>query len=207
MSEFTQSTDLTAQKAPAPTDPFVLPLLVQGSNSSFVKLLQRFLVIYGYFKTQTQQGVEPVDGEFGSQTTAEVMKFQVDHFLGKTKDGKVGGFTWAAIAFPAIDPNIQGALSSIVSSSIPLPLLQSSDRGAAVFVLQRLLLLYTSQYIPGSPMTETDIDGVFGANTKAAVTIFQRNYKYAKLQPDGQVGNYTWGALFYPSGQRSLDRH
>jgi hypothetical protein len=40
----------------------------------------------------------------------------------------------------------------------------------------------------------------------AAVTIFQTNYKYAKLTANGQVGNYTWGALFYPSGQRNANQ-
>ena len=183
---------------------FPLPLLTTGNSGSFVKLLQRFLVIYGYFKPQIQQGLEPVDGEFGSQTTAAVVKFQADHFLGNSKDSAVGGLTWCAIAFPTANPNVRGALSPIAAST-PLPLLQLGDRGAAVFVLQRLLLLYTPQYIPGNPMTESGVDGVFGTNTKAAVTLFQTNYKRAKLTPDGQVGNYTWGALFYPSGQRKAD--
>ena len=203
MSESIQSINVATEKSAKSTATFALPLLVQGNHGSFVKLLQRFLVIYGYFKTQIQQGIEPVDGEFGNQTSAEVMKFQADHFLGKTKDGKVGGLTWSAIAFPTADPHVRGALNPIANSSIPLPLLQLGDRGSAVFVLQRLLLLYTSQYIPDNPMIEAGVDGVFGANTKAAVTIFQTNYKYAELTPDGQAGNYTWGALFYPSGQRS----
>lgn len=206
MSDSIQSTHSSAQKATASAAPFALPLLAEGNSGSFIKLLQRFLVVYGYFKTQEQQGLEPVDGNFGNQTTAEVMKFQADHFLSKSKDGNVGGLTWCAIAFPAADPNVRGALSPIANSSIPLPLLQLGDRGAAVFVLQRLLLLYTPQHIPGNPMTEAEVDGVFGTNTKAAVTIFQTNYKPAKLTADGQVGNYTWGALFYPLGQRKATR-
>lgn len=204
MSESIQSTDLTTQESATLTSSFSLPLLIKDSSGSFVKLLQRFLVIYGYFKTQVQQGLEPVDGYFGSQTAAEVMKFQAAHFL--NKDGKVGGLNWCAIAFPSDNPNVRGALSPIASSSIPLPLLQLGDRGAAVFVLQRLLLLYTPQYIPHNPMTKAGVDGVFGANTEAAVAIFQTNYKYAKLTADGQVGNYTWGALLYPSGQRHTNQ-
>jgi len=179
-----------------------LPLLVEGNHSPFVKLLQRFLVLYGYFKTQTQKGLEPVDGNFGKQTTVEVMQFQLDHFLGNSKDGEVGGLTWCAIAFPSINPTVRGALSPIANGLIPLPLLRRGDRGASVFVLQRLLLLYTPQYIPANPMTEAGVDGVFGANTETAVKIFQTNYKHAKLAVDGQVGDFTWGALFYPAGQR-----
>ncbi|HEY9630591.1 MAG TPA: peptidoglycan-binding protein [Coleofasciculaceae cyanobacterium] len=203
MSESIRSTDLIPQEAALSKSAFPLPFLTRDDNGSFVKLLQRFLVIYGYFKTQVQQGLEPVDGYLGDQTTTEVMRFQSDHFLGK--DGEVGGLTWCAIAFPNINPNVRGALNPIANSSIPLPLLQSGDQGAAVFVLQRLLLLYTSQHIPGNPMTEAGVNGCFSANTKTAVTIFQKNYKYAKLTPDGEVGNYTWGALFYPLGQRGAD--
>jgi peptidoglycan hydrolase-like protein with peptidoglycan-binding domain len=212
MSESVQPTNVTNQvtaqeSAPTQSDSSrsqvlsPLPLLVKGSQGAFVKLLQRLLVSYGYFKAQIQQGLEPVDGNFGDQTTAEVIKFQGEHFL--NKDGRVGGLTWCAIAFPKDNPNDQGALSPIGDSSTALSLLQSGDRGAAVFVLQRLLLRYTPEYIPGNPMKESGVDGVFGANTKAAVTIFQKSYKHAQLTPDGQVGTYTWGALFYPSGQRS----
>ena len=199
MSESTQSTNLTAQQSASTT--VALPVLAKNDNGSFVKLLQRFLVVYGYFKTQIQQGLEPVDGHFGDQTAAEVMKFQGDHFL--SKDGEVGGLSWCAIAFPKVNPNVRGALKPIANSTIPLPLLKLGDRGAAVFVLQRLLLLYSPQHVPGNPMTEADVDGVFGANTEAAVKIFQKNYKHAKLTPDGEVGTYTWGALFYPDGQRT----
>jgi peptidoglycan hydrolase-like protein with peptidoglycan-binding domain len=54
-------------------------------------------------------------------------------------------------------------------------------------------------------MIEADIDGIFGANTKAAVTIFQKNFKHGKLMVDGQVGSKTWGALLYPSGQDGVN--
>lgn len=203
MSESNQSIHETAQEAVSPPTASQaaspLPFLIRGNQGSFVKLLQRFLVIYGYFKAQ--QGREPVDGDFGDRTVAEVKKFQADHSLGR--DGEVGGLTWAAIAFPADNPNVRGALNPIGNSSMALPLLQLGDRGAAVFVLQRLLLLYTPKHIPNNPMAEASVDGVFGSNTKAAVTLFQKNYKHAQLTPDGQVGNYTWGALFYPEGQRT----
>jgi zinc D-Ala-D-Ala carboxypeptidase len=197
MSESTQFNNVTETIAVTASP---LPFLAKNNSGSAVSLLQRFLVIYGYFKAQVQQGLEPVDGGFGSQTAAEVMKFQGDHSL--AKDGEVGGLTWCAIAFPSGNPNVRGALSPIANSVISLPLLQVGDRGAAVYVLQRLLLLYSPKYIPGSPMTEAGVDGVFGATTEAAVKIFQTHYKPVKLTPDGQVGNKTWNALLYPNGQR-----
>lgn len=180
-----------------------LPFLTEGDRSSSVKLLQRFLVLNGYFKAQSQQGLEPVDGNFGKKTTAEVMKLQEDHFLKDNKDGKVGGLTWCAIAFPTVDPHVRGALSPITNGLISMPLLKVGDHGAAVFVLQRLLRLYTPKYVPGNPLTEIEVDGVFGGHTETAVKIFQRGYKDVKLTVDGQVGDATWGALSYPSGQRS----
>jgi zinc D-Ala-D-Ala carboxypeptidase len=196
MSETTQSTPLNETVAITESP---LPLLSKNSNGSAVRLLQRFLVIYGYFKAQTQQRIEPVDGDFGSQTVTEVMKFQGDHSL--AKDGQVGGLTWCAIAFPEVNPNTKGALRPI-SNSVPLPLLKVGDRGAAVYVLQRLLVLYSPKYIPNSPINEAGVDGIFGAGTEAAVKIFQTHYKPIDLTPDGQVGNKTWNALIYPNGQR-----
>jgi peptidoglycan hydrolase-like protein with peptidoglycan-binding domain len=113
MSEITQSTPLNTTVAVTDSP---LPLLAKNSNGSAVRLLQRFLVIYGYFKAQ--QGIEPVDGDFGNRTVAEVSKFQGDHSL--TKDGQVGGLTWCAIAFPSVNPNTKGALRPI-SNSVSLP--------------------------------------------------------------------------------------
>jgi peptidoglycan hydrolase-like protein with peptidoglycan-binding domain len=204
MSNPIQSTNVTTQQTAELTTAFPLPFLTEGNSGDFVQLLQRFLVVYGYFKSQTQQGIEPVDGQFGSQTTAEVIKFQADHLLNQNKDGQVGGLTWRAIAFPHADPNVRGPLSPIVNFLVSLPLMELGNQGALVIVLQRLLLLYTPQHIPNNPMTEAGVDGVFGANTKAAVTIFQANFKPAKLTADGQVGNHTWGALLYPSGQSNV---
>jgi peptidoglycan hydrolase-like protein with peptidoglycan-binding domain len=205
MSNPIQFTDLTTQQTAESKTAFPLSFLTEGDSGDFVQLLQRFLVVYGYFKNQTQQGTESVDGQFGRQTTAEVMKFQGDHFLNKNKDGQVGGLTWRAIAFPHADPNVRGALNPIVNSLSIFPLLQSGDQGVLVLVLQRLLLLYAPQYIPANPMIEADIDGLFGANTKAAVTIFQKNFKHGKLTADGQVGNKTWSALLHPSGQNGVN--
>jgi peptidoglycan hydrolase-like protein with peptidoglycan-binding domain len=205
MSNPIQSTNMTAQQTAVSKVGFPLPFLTEGSSGDYVQLLQRFLVIYGYFKKQAQQGLEPVDGRFGNQTTAEVIKFQADHLLNKNKDGQVGGLTWRAIAFPHADPNVRGALSPIENSLSSLPLVQVGNQGALVFVLQRILMLYTPQHIPNSPMMEADVDGVFGTKTEAAVTIFQTNFKHAKLTADGQVGKRTWDALIYPLGQRNVN--
>jgi peptidoglycan hydrolase-like protein with peptidoglycan-binding domain len=90
MSNPIQSTNSTTQQTTESKTAFPLPFLAEGNSGDFVQLLQRFLVIYGYFKNQAQQRIEPVDGQFGRQTTAEVMKFQADHLLNKNKDGQNG---------------------------------------------------------------------------------------------------------------------
>lgn len=62
--------------------------------------------------------------------------------------------------------------------AIARPLLRKGSRGADVAYLQTLLGL--------------EIDGIFGAETQAAVKQFQRKYG---LTPDGIVGAYTWKEL------------
>lgn len=63
-------------------------------------------------------------------------------------------------------------------------LLKQGSSGAAVINLQQLLRKHN--FAPGS------IDGIFGANTKAALIAFQKS---VGLTPDGIAGHKTWAAL------------
>ncbi|MBF2001646.1 MAG: peptidoglycan-binding protein [Synechococcales cyanobacterium M58_A2018_015] len=73
-----------------------------------------------------------------------------------------------------------------------LPSLKQGDRGPAVALLQRLLVLY------GYPNLVGAVDGVFGSRTQSAVLQFQRDQNLIKK--DGVVGDETWQQLTYPAG-------
>ena len=77
---------------------------------------------------------------------------------------------------PAYDPE---------KTAKDLPLLKKGDKGFAVGVLQRLLILR-------GVATFTNPDEVFGDKTEASVKSFQ---KLVAIYPDGMVGAKTWPAL------------
>lgn len=70
------------------------------------------------------------------------------------------------------------------STSTDLPLLRLGMRSSAVTRLQKRL--------QAIGLFKGSVDGVFGANTEAAVKAAQRRYR---LKPDGVVGLATWRAL------------
>jgi lysozyme len=69
-----------------------------------------------------------------------------------------------------------------------MKILQKSDKGDEVIILQRLLLKLN---------LVTTADGDFGAKTDAAVRQFQSS---SKLSSDGVVGDRSWIALFAKAG-------
>ncbi len=137
--------------------------------------------------------INPPYGSFSTDTDAAVKKFQ--EVFGLTTDGIVGKATWYKIQ------NIYNGvkrLNSIyseglsfdeVSSQYP-ELLDESNRGLGVSTLQ-YYLSYLSDFYDTIP--RVDIDGVFGADTKAAVIAAQNEFG---LLPDGVVGENTWRAIY-----------
>ncbi|HEY9639172.1 MAG TPA: peptidoglycan-binding domain-containing protein [Coleofasciculaceae cyanobacterium] len=82
-------------------------------------------------------------------------------------------------------------------TKVNLPSLVQGDQGAAVALLQRLLIIYGyEQYFKLS-----GVDGVLGQGTVAAVKAFQGDHF---LQKDGQVGALTWKAMAYPFDNPNL---
>lgn len=81
-------------------------------------------------------------------------------------------------------PTGPGATSPQPAQSVDLPVLKTGMSGSAVTALQQRLK--TLGFYNGT------IDGVFGAETQAAVEAAQRNYN---LEADGVVGPATWAAL------------
>lgn len=111
--------------------------------------------------------VGTVDGLFGTRTQAAVRAFQ--RARGLPESGVVDYNTWLAIA-PYLD-----------SRDIYL---RRGDRGMLVRIAQTALA--RAGFSPGT------VDGIFGANTQAAVRAFQQANG---LAVDGIIGPRTWTAL------------
>jgi N-acetylmuramoyl-L-alanine amidase len=185
------------------------PILRLGSQGSQVSEIQAMLRLLGYYSST-------VDGFYQESTAIAVSTFQ--QAAGLEADGVVGRNTWnrllpaapvaatgAALApssTPASEVPTPGtiasadaasATASLVSTtsstntssiSVELPVLRLGMRGSAVARLQERLR--ATGFFRGA------IDGVFGAETQAAVRNAQSRYQ---LEPDGIVGAATWTAL------------
>jgi peptidoglycan hydrolase-like protein with peptidoglycan-binding domain len=137
------------------------PTLKSGSKGPDVRRLQRILVML------KQLDPIQIDGIFGDMTKLAVEAFQEG--AGLAIDGIVGPQTWAAL--PA-DPKT--------------PQIGAGARGPVVSALQQALQTF------GGPGTSTDpgaTDGIFGAQTTAAVRAYQGDVGVAV---DGIVGDQTW---------------
>ncbi|NLT94110.1 MAG: LysM peptidoglycan-binding domain-containing protein [Clostridia bacterium] len=140
------------------------PRLTLGSRGNAVRELQRLL---------RDRGFNPgtVDGVFGARTRAAVVSFQRSRNLNAT--GVVDLNTWRALGIVC-----QGEGVSVC------PTIRQGARGSAVRFIQSLL--QRLNFAPGP------IDGVFGADTRAAVIAFQAS---RNIPTTGVVDQATWDAL------------
>lgn len=156
-----------------PTTTFVT--LKEGSTGSAVSQLQQRLKTLKYY-------TGAVDGQFGPNTKAAVVKFQQNN--GINADGVVGYVT-----------------ESVIQRTIWVSqrqTIQQGSQGNDVRKLQELLQraddINKSQGIwnVAGGFNVGSADGSFGAATKAAVIKFQQA---EKLKADGVVGATTWKEL------------
>lgn len=133
------------------------------------------------------------DGYFDAETRDAVRVFQEQFSL--TPDGVVGSATWYAIAriYNGVkritDVNSEGIPPEDVTLLYGTELREGSA-GAGVTELQYFLALISAFNESVRPVA---IDGVFGANTRAAVEDFQFDYG---LPVTGVVEIDTWRALY-----------
>ena len=142
--------------------------LKQGSKGNDVKTLQSNLNYLGY-------NVGTADGVFGAKTKNAVIAYQRAH--GLEVDGIAGPATQNSIASSV-------ALKKAAEVTKNLGVLQQGSKGEAVAKLQRNLVALG--YNPKGT------DGIFGADTKAAVMLFQ---EVCGLTADGVVGKNTNDAI------------
>ena len=137
--------------------------------------------------------IPSANGVFNEATEDAVKEFQ--RIFRLTPDGIVGKSTWYKLVYLYVGITdlselvSQGQDISRVSFLFP-GTLREGDTGEGVQVLQYMLTVVERFYPEIPPVT---MDGVFGADTRAAVTAFQRK---DGLVPDGIVGLNTWNALY-----------
>ncbi len=152
------------------------PEIWYGHTGSAVEFLQKVLNDFGY-------NAGTVDGIFGAKTAGAVRAFQTD--AGLKVDGIVGIATWGAIN-EALDSGEVTKPEEPEEPEQPTthPEIWNGYVGNAVREAQTLLnqLGYDCGVV----------DGIFGAQTEAAVKAFQKD---AGLKVDGIVGIATWAAL------------
>ncbi|MGI6227421.1 MAG: peptidoglycan-binding protein [Peptococcales bacterium] len=151
-----------APRPPIPPD--FCPQLTLGSQGNAVRELQRLLQERGYV-------IGSIDGVFGSRTRIALVNFQRSRNLNAT--GVVNIATWQALGRQCQGPGISVC-----------PTIRFGNRGSAVRFLQSLL--QRLNFYSGS------IDGVYGANTRAAVLSFQAS---RNIPQTGEVDQATWDAL------------
>lgn len=135
-----------------------------------------------------------VNGIFDQDTENAVRAFQ--RIFQLTEDGIVGKETWYRIQYVFASVKRLAELNSEGLSLEDVSLqyteqLSEGMTGTPVRVLQYLLAV-VGAYYPEVPYL-SNIDGVFGPQTRDAVIAFQR---LRGLTPDGIVGRDTWNALY-----------
>ena len=137
--------------------------------------------------------IPSVDGIFGAQTEASVIRFQ--EIFNLTPDGIVGPSTWYAMVrlYTAVtrlsELRSQGQRFYANSWAYTNPIRQG-DTGVRVEHLQYMLSIL-AEYIPEIP--PLTIDGVFGTGTRNAVLAAQRRFG---LPETGVVNAATWDEIY-----------
>ena len=172
----------SATAAPTSSTAATYTTLKQGSNGESVKKLQKRLIELGYLTGSA-------DGDYGRATTDAVKAFQKQ--AGLTADGIAGASTQKAVyssdakSKKTEADEIEDQLDSIKST------LSMGSSGSEVTSLQKRLI--NLNYMSGS------VDGSFGAKTRDAVMLFQ---KQTGLTVDGKAGKTTIGKLFASSAEK-----
>lgn len=167
--------------------PDIVTEIEEGQVVPRVQLVQYFLnVLSAYYNSIP---AVDIDGILGPKTRTSVIEFQKT--MGLEPTGIIDDATWNSMY-----NNILGILRALPPSAIALPallfpntILREGSEGPSVFIIQEYLA-FISSVVPAIPFVNPD--GVFGPETRAAVTAFQNQYG---LTPDGIVQQATWNRI------------
>ena len=193
----TQVRSASAEPAGLPAED--LPVASEGDFGTVVELAQRAL------------DVEPT-GYFGPKTKAAVAEYQ--EAIGLPATGQIATFTWSALGTETVEaalaaaatadgfvdgepaqiqeaPQAQPESTTRTARASDAPVLEETDQGEAVAVVQRALGV--------KPAT-----GYFGPLTAKAVRQFQSDNG---ITTTGVIATYTWGALGKELASRAATAH
>lgn len=165
----------------------IVPVTDEGAVVPRVQLVQYFLnVLSAYYDSIPALDI---DGILGYRTRAAIIEFQKT--VGIPATGILDQETWETMY-----NRVLGILRELPPTAIALPALiypnivyLEGSEGPGVFVIQELLA-FISTVVPEIPPVQ--IDGIFGPETKAAVTAFQRLYG---IEENGIVEENTWNLI------------
>lgn len=162
-----------------------------GSAGNSVKYIQSML---GRIRRNypSVPAIGDPEGYYLADTEAAVREFQKIFSL--LQDGIVGKATWYKLiqvfnAVKGLGELTAEALTYGEVQPVFPTVLRRGDSGTDIKALQYYLDVI-AYFVQGIPTVA--IDGIFGPATEQAVTAFQEAYG---LEPDGIVGNRTWGAI------------
>ena len=152
-----------------------------------VQMVQFFLnVLSAYYDSIP---AVDIDGILGLETRRAIIEFQKTMKIPVT--GSLDEETWSTMY-----NSVLGILRAIPPAAIELPsllypdaLLREGSERPGVFIIQEILA-YISTRVPEIPFVQPD--GIFGPETTAAVTAFQRAHG---LEANGIVDEETWNSM------------
>ncbi len=161
-------------------------VLKKGDSGDYAKILQYYLRFVASFYDTVPYIAS--DGIFGEQTENAVIQFQKR--FGLTPDGIVGRGTWNTLydVYLSLIDNVEVEQSEVPPFSGRE--LADGSTGEQVRQLQEWINMIAAR---DSSVPAVAVDGIYGEDTQAAVTLLQR--RYGLTAAPGVTGPLTWQAI------------
>ena len=161
----------------------------EGDEGEKVTILQFIINVISEFYPEIPSVT--IDGVFGPATRNAVIQFQKNNGLPET--GVVGDITWDAMyrQYKGIVDTVitTDRLNDVQTLAYPGTVLEYGSTGTSVRTLQQYI---NTIYLVYPEITSVTPSGNFGANTRQAVTNYQRLFN---LPATGRVDEATWNSI------------